>query len=246
MKKQIPNLITGLNAVSGAISILAALYGELWIAALCIVAGMVFDFFDGLTARLLHVKSEMGKELDSLADMVTFGLAPAVLAHFLIRDTLPAGVRTDFTGLLSGQGWLTFIPLMIPFFSAFRLAKFNLDTRQSASFLGLPVPAHALYWVSLIFALRFLPETYALYFANTWVLAASVLILSILLVSELPMFSLKIGGWGWRENRLRYTYLGVIALIAGTAGKAVILCLVPLYILFCAVNALALFVKKKS
>ncbi|MDR1757304.1 MAG: CDP-diacylglycerol--serine O-phosphatidyltransferase [Culturomica sp.] len=244
MKKQIPNLITGLNAVSGALSVFAALYGELWIAALFIVAGMVFDFFDGWTARLLHVKSEMGKELDSLADMVTFGFAPAVLAHFLIRDTLPAGVEIDFYGLLSGRGWLAFIPLLIPFFSAFRLAKFNLDTRQSVTFLGLPVPANALYWVSLVFAVRFLPEIYALYFANIWVLAASVVILSILLVSELPMFSLKIGGWSWRENKLRYTYLGVIIVIALTAGKAVVLCLVPLYILFCAVNALALVIKK--
>ena len=244
MKKHIPNLITGLNAISGTMAVLAAVYGELWIAALFILAGMIFDFFDGLAARLLHVKSEMGKELDSLADILTFGLAPAVLAHFLIRDVLPAGGPSGFGELFSGWNLLALVPVFIPFFSAFRLAKFNLDVRQSSSFIGLPVPAHALYWVSLVFAARFLPEMYSLYFANVWVLVASVLVLSVLLVSELPMFSLKIAGWSWQDNKLRYIYLGVILVIALTVGRGVVLCLIPLYILFCAVGALASVIRK--
>ncbi len=238
MRKHIPNLITGLNAASGAMAVFMALYGRIEWAACFIIAGMVFDFFDGMVARLLHVKSEMGKELDSLADVITFGVAPALLAHLLILDLLfPEGMGS-LALLTAYERIVLFSPLLIPVFSAFRLAKFNLDTRQSVSFIGLPVPAHALFWVGLVFARVKVPLLYQLFFGNIWVLALCVLILSILLISELPMFSLKITGFSWRANKVVYLYFLTILILAVCFGWAVLLFVIPLYILYCAVKAL--------
>lgn len=238
MRKHIPNLITGLNAASGAMSVFMALYGRIEWAACFIIAGMVFDFFDGMVARLLHVKSEMGKELDSLADVITFGVAPALLAHLLILDLLfPEGMGS-LALLTVYERIILFSPLLIPVFSAFRLAKFNLDTRQSVSFIGLPVPAHALFWVGLVFARVKVPLLYQLFFGNIWVLALCVLILSILLISELPMFSLKITGFSWRANKVVYLYFLTLLILAVCFGWAVLLFVIPLYILYCAVKAL--------
>lgn len=238
MKKHIPNFLTGMNVVSGMMAVFMGMYGNLEMAAIFILIGMVFDFFDGMVARLLHVKSELGKELDSLADVVSFGVAPAILAHLLMKDVLfggHAGCIRDLS--LVGQ-ILVFVPLLIPFFSAFRLAKFNLDKRQTMSFIGMPVPAHALFWVGLVFASLYIPEVYAVLFGNIWVLAAGVVILSLLLVSELPMFSLKITDFSWKANYIRYIYFLCLLLIAVFFGLSVILCVIPLYILFCAVDAL--------
>ena len=244
MKKHIPNLITGLNALSGSVALFIAMYGYAELAAVFILLGMFFDFFDGLTARLLLVKSEMGKELDSLADIISFGVAPAFLAHLLLRDIVFMGGEGNILDVGIGQQFLLFSPVLIPFFSAFRLAKFNLDVRQSHSFIGMPVPAHALFWVALIFAARYLPEIYAAFFGNAWVLVACIIILSLLLISELPMFSLKISGWGWKENKIQYLYFLTLIGIALIGGLSVILFIIPLYILFCVVNALINVVKR--
>lgn len=238
MKKHIPNLLTGLNVVSGTLAVFAAMYGRIELAAVFVLSGMVFDFFDGLAARLLHVKSEMGKELDSLADIVSFGVAPAVLAHVLIRNVLTENAAVETEALPMVSRLLMYVPLVIPFFSAYRLAKFNLDTRQTVSFIGMPVPAHALFWVGLVFAARYIPEVYTVLFGNAWVLAICAVILSLLLVSELPMFSLKISGFAWKANRIRYIYFLTLATVAILFGGAVIISIVPLYILFCAVAAL--------
>ena len=153
MKKHIPNLITSMNVVSGTFSIFMTMYGRLELAAGLILVAMVFDFFDGLTARLLHVKSEMGKELDSLADMVSFGVAPALLAHFLILAILPGQDMEYWAEWTVSMKIMLFFPLLIPAFSAYRLAKFNLDIRQATSFIGMPTPANALFWVSLVFGI---------------------------------------------------------------------------------------------
>ncbi len=238
MRKHIPNLITGLNAASGAMAVFMALYGQMVWAACFILVGMVFDFFDGMVARLLHVKSEMGKELDSLADVISFGVAPGLLAHLLMRDLLLPEGEMNIHVLPLYQQILLFVPLLIPVFSAFRLAKFNLDTRQSVSFIGLPVPAHALFWVGLVFARVKVPVLYQAFFGNIWVLALCVLILSVLLVSELPMFSLKISGFGWAANKVVYIYFLTLLVLAVCFGWAVLLFVIPLYILYCAVRAL--------
>ena len=138
MRKQIPNLITCMNVISGTLAIFLAMYGLLTAAAILILVGMVFDFFDGMTARLLHVKSEIGKELDSLADMVSFGVAPAILAYFLIVRELPGGDFLHFATWTLGQQITAVMPVVIAPFSAYRLAKFNLDVRQATSFIGMP------------------------------------------------------------------------------------------------------------
>ena len=225
MRKQIPNLITCMNVISGTLAIFLAMYGLLTAAAILILVGMVFDFFDGMTARLLHVKSEIGKELDSLADMVSFGVAPAILAYFLIVRELPGGDFLHFATWTLGQQITAVMPVVIAPFSAYRLAKFNLDVRQATSFIGMPTPANALFWVCLVFG-------------KPGVLASSAFILSILLISELPMFSLKISGFGWRENKIRYCYFICLIISAGIWGKGILIFIIPLYILFSVVEAL--------
>lgn len=231
MKKHIPNLITSLNVTSGALAIFMAIYGHMELAAALILVAMIFDFFDGFAARLLHVKSEMGKELDSLADMVSFGLAPTILAHFLMLAVLPGNSISCFSEWTVWQKIMFFCPLVIPGFSAYRLAKFNLDIRQSMSFIGVPTPANALFWVSLVFGAAYMPDIYQYLFGNVTVLGFSAVILSVLLISELPMFSLKVTGFSWKENKIRYVYFVSLIVVGCVWGKAVILFIIPVYIL---------------
>ena len=219
IKRQIPNLITLCNLGCGVLSILAAIaYQAPTQAALLICLGLLFDFFDGMTARLLSVSSPMGKELDSLADVVTSGVAPAAILFSLCYWSL------EYLGLR----WLLVLFLLIPLFAAYRLAKFNLDTRQSQSFLGLPVPSQALVWVGL--ALSKWPE--AIFFDSSvqsciqpvvtangqWIALAIVelsLVLDVLMVSELPLFSLKFNfkDLCWKTNSVQYIFLIVCAVI---------------------------------
>jgi CDP-diacylglycerol--serine O-phosphatidyltransferase len=227
-----------MNVMSGACSIFLAMYGYLMEAALLILLAMVFDFFDGFAARLLHAKSDIGKELDSLADVVSFGVAPAVLAHFLMLRSLSGGTMEYFGTWNWGEKAMLFTPLLMPAFSAYRLAKFNLDVRQTTSFIGLPTPANALFWVALVFGCFFVPNWYGCLFDQVYVLGGCVLLLSVLLVSELPMFSLKVKGLGWKENQVRYLYFLLLALLAFCLGKAVVMLVIPLYILWAVIQAL--------
>ncbi|MDR0765420.1 MAG: CDP-diacylglycerol--serine O-phosphatidyltransferase [Odoribacteraceae bacterium] len=230
MKKHLPNLVTCLNATCGAAAIFLVLHERVLLAAALVLLAMLFDFLDGLLARLLRVTSAMGKELDSLADVVSFGVVPALLAHVLIRDALPADAR--WTSVLP------YLPVIIPAFSAYRLAVFNLDTRQDHSFRGMPTPAHALFWVSLLFARHHAPCLYDATWGNPWLLAACVLFFSVLLISGLPMFSLKIVSFAWASNRWLYSYL-ILALLALLVFRAIAVSfLVPLYVLLAAAAAL--------
>ncbi len=230
-----------MNVISGTLAIFMAMYGHLVLAAGCIMLGMLFDFFDGMTARLLHVKSDIGKELDSLADVVSFGVAPAVLAHFLMLKILPGGCMDYFSEWTLWEQMMVCTPILIPAFSAYRLAKFNLDTRQTISFIGMPTPANALFWTGLVFGDTFSPALYNVLFANVTALGICAVILSILLISELPMFSLKISGFSWRENKVRYGYLMALTVCGCIGGMAVFFLIVPLYILF---SLFALFIRQ--
>ncbi len=197
IKRQIPNLITLCNLGCGVLSVFAAIaYQEPTQAALLICIGILFDFFDGLTARLLGVSSPMGKELDSLADVVTSGVAPAAILYQL----------TEQTFINYGTQWMALFFLLIPLFAAYRLAKFNLDTRQSHSFLGLPVPSQALVWVGV--ALTFERP-------SAIVILIVSLLLDVLMVSELPLFSLKFNfkDLSWKTNSVQYIFLIVCAVI---------------------------------
>lgn len=194
IKRHIPNTITCCNLISGCVATYWALCGVYDIALLFIVIGAVFDFFDGMSARLLGVSSPIGKELDSLADDITFGFAPsAILFDFLKQhaDQLPCY-------------YLIYAAFIMAAFSALRLAKFNLDERQALGFIGLPTPANALFWSSLIAGagdcLDSLPYV-------TYILLAGMLLNCYLLVSEIPMFALKFKHWGWKGNEIKYFFI---------------------------------------
>ncbi len=191
-KLQVPNLITGMNLFSGSISLVYAFDNQLETAFYLILLAAVFDFFDGFAARLLNAKSEIGKELDSLADVVSFGVAPAAIMFVFFQSKMELFELNSFS-------FLPFIVFLIPVFSAFRLAKFNIDTRQTESFLGLPTPANALFIGSYVFLPNFFNIAHHPIF-----LSIVVMLMSILLISEIPMFSLKIKSFKLKENVERY------------------------------------------
>ncbi len=197
MKKNIPNIITCCNLISGCIAVVCALSGSSLMALCWIVIGAAFDFCDGLTARLLNVSSPIGKELDSLADDVTFGVAPSAMLFYELSVM-------DYPGMLEPlRDWIPYSAFIMAAFSALRLAKFNLDERQTTSFIGLPTPANALFWGSLIAgSSRFLESSPYMSVA----MIAVILCFCYLLVSEIPMFSLKFKHWGWKGNEVKYIY----------------------------------------
>ena len=196
--KQIPNSITCCNLICGGIATYFAFGGNPSMSFLFIVLGAVFDFFDGMTARLLGVSSPIGKELDSLADNVTFGLAPtAMVFHQLTLAEYPAALQPV-------QEYIPFVAFLISAFSAMRLAKFNLDERQTTSFIGLPTPANALFWCSLLVGM----SDYLATLQYTWIiLIVLVFLSSIMLVAEIPMFALKFKNLSWKDNKVRYIFI---------------------------------------
>lgn len=203
VKQHIPNTFTCCNLLSGAVAVVMAFEGHFTWAFLLIILGALFDFCDGGLARLLGVSSPIGKELDSLADLVTFGLAPSMM--------LVQTIRLETLNSTYDWGYWPLVCLLMAAFSALRLAKFNVDTRQTDSFIGLATPANAIFWASLIAAWPKLPS-YA-----EWVPFAMVAVMLLscwLLVSEVPFFSLKFHNFSWRENRTRYIFLiGCVLLI---------------------------------
>lgn len=208
VKKHIPNTITCLNLCSGCIACTMAFQGDFYMAAWFVVLAAVFDFFDGFAARLLHAYSNIGKDLDSLADVVSFGVAPGMVLFYLLRNSLMGPEH-----VISYVPYLAFV---IPAFSALRLAKFNNDERQTISFIGLPVPANALFWVSAVCATQQLvAENVILYTVLALVMA---IITSLLLVSEIPMFSLKIKSLSLKGNELRYILLACAVLFVALWG----------------------------
>ena len=211
MKKHIPNTITCCNLISGCIATYYAFLGDFTLALLFIIIGAVFDFFDGMSARLLGVSSPIGKELDSLADDITFGFAPSAIV---------------FSYLCTFHIHLPFVPFLafiMAAFSALRLAKFNLDERQALGFIGLPTPANALFWGSLICGLQ---EHGFVFDGLEWVILIGTFISSYLLIAEIPMFALKFKHWGWKGNEIKYIFVLScipLLLILGISGFAAII-----------------------
>ena len=188
LSSYIPNIITCCNLTAGSLAVIMALRGTFEQAAIFILIAAVCDFLDGLSARLLHAYSDMGKELDSLSDLISFGLAPGLMVYALLNDylLLPYG----------NLEYLAYIALLIPVAGGIRLAKFNIDDRQTSSFIGLPIPANALFWIGVCFA-----DT------RDWhpvIILALIVLFSYLMVSNLPMFSLKASNLSWSNNKLRY------------------------------------------
>ena len=224
MKKQIPNLITVLNLLCGCLAILYVVSGDLVISSFLVIAGMFFDFFDGLVARLLHVQSKLGVQLDSLADMVSFGVVPGLMMFQLLNKSLmPQELRTGFEATETlkefepGMSFIPFIGMLIIIASAYRLAKFNIDTRQSDNFIGLPTPANTLLIISLplIFHYQYSPFLERVIF-NHWFLIALTIVSSLLLNAEIKLFSLKFKSWNFNANQVRYIFLAlsIAAIIA--------------------------------
>jgi CDP-diacylglycerol---serine O-phosphatidyltransferase len=210
--KHIPNTITSLNLASGCASVIFAFDGNYTVASYLILLAAVFDFFDGFAARLLKAYSPVGKELDSLADVVSFGVAPGMIIYKFMHDLCETAAYPE---------WLSWFALLIPVFSALRLAKFNIDERQSSSFLGLPTPANGLFWS---FGLAFFPENLVDVKICPFLLILAIVIFSWLLICEIPMFSLKFKNYIWNKNRLRYIYLAIsliLIIIFGFAGISV-------------------------
>jgi len=223
MKKHIPNLLTCCNAFFGAISIVFAFRGFLETAALLIFAAAIFDFLDGFLARLLKVKSTIGADLDSLSDVISFGLAPATI-FYLWMDFC-------FTNLMPELQFfpLTILPyfafIIVPF-SAYRLAKFNNDENQEHEFYGLATPANAFFIAFLPFAAEHLPLL-----GNFWILLGIAFVSSILLISEFPMFSLKFSTYNFKNNRVRYLFLFLSAFLLVAFKLAAFPLIILLYIL---------------
>jgi CDP-diacylglycerol-serine O-phosphatidyltransferase len=217
IKKHIPNTITCCNLVSGCVAIAYAFSGNIELSFTWIIIGAVFDFFDGMSARLLNVSSPIGKELDSLADIVTFGVAPSTILFSELSVMSYPAILEPLRSILP------FTAYIMAAFSALRLAKFNLDERQALGFIGLPTPANALFWGSLIIgAGKWLEATPFMVFF----LLGGILISSWLMVSEIPMFALKFKEWGWKGNQVKYIFLlTCIPLLAifGLTGLAIII-----------------------
>ena len=215
--RHIPNTVTCCNLFSGCIASVMAFNAEYDMAILFIIIGAVFDFFDGMLARLLSVSGPMGKELDSLADDITFGFAPSAIVFSLLKEV-------DYPEfLLPISDIVPYFAFIIAVFSALRLGKFNIDPRQSSSFIGLPTPANALFWGSLVVGghdFLISPSFNALY------LIILIIFMSWLLISEIPMFSLKFKSLSWKKNKISYIFLIVsipLLLFLGISGFAAVI-----------------------
>lgn len=198
LKKHLPNAITCANLFSGCIGIVFAFQGNLIAAAYAIFLSAIFDFFDGLASRVLKSFSGIGKDLDSLADMVSFGVLPAVIMYQLLLQAHQIDNISTY---------LNFIAFLIPVFSALRLAKFNIDTRQSENFIGLPTPANAILIASFPLIIDHHNRYFTPYLINPYILSVFIIIMCSLLVAEMPMMSLKFKNKDFNENIFRYLLL---------------------------------------
>lgn len=264
----IPNLFTASNMLCGIIAILFSVSGRIDLAPFAIYLGAILDFFDGFLARKLNQQGELGKQMDSLADMVTFGVAPGVMMMVLLSNFANSYVLTNngsslaFNyGLqfnvwlqsvihLSPTSFLPFIALLIPFFSIFRLAKFNIDTRQSDSFIGLNTPANTIFFTSFPLLLFFYEGNlsfageFTRSFVTPSVMVPLIIIMSLLLVSEIPFFSFKFKHFKWKGNELRFLFLITCGILIPTMLVWSIPIIILLYILLSVVENL--FIKKQT
>lgn len=221
--QHIPNALTCLNLFFGCIAVWLAFQGNFTGMLLAVAASAAFDFLDGLAARSLNAYSPLGKELDSLADIISFGLVPGAAVFFMLSQA-------------DCNYYLRFVGFIIPVFSALRLAKFNLDERQSSSFIGFPTPANGIFWCGLAYA-------YSAFFIQQPILLVTLaLLFSLLLVSEIPMFSLKLKGFSWSNSSVQYVFvLGCIVLLVLFRLNSI-----PYFIVWYIVLSVFLFVVKRK
>ena len=226
----VPNTITAMNLLSGVIATIIAVKGEIGLAALLIIIASVFDFLDGMAARLLHSYSEIGKQLDSLADAVSFGVAPASIMINM------AGNTDSMINIYIVYA----VILLIPVAGVFRLAKFNIDTRQSESFLGLPIPANAIFFASLaLVVVHGGFQGVNSLITNHFFMMAAAIIFSWLMISEIPMFSLKVKHLKWEGNQLRVIFIALCLVLFITLKLYALPFIIIFYILLSVLNGFA-------
>jgi CDP-diacylglycerol--serine O-phosphatidyltransferase len=213
IKKHIPNSITCGNLFSGCVGIVYAFNGNLKMVAFFVLISGILDFFDGFAARLLNVKSDIGKELDSLADVISFGFLPGVILYQMLQNLQ--------------MGNLSYLGFFITIFSAVRLAKFNVDTRQNEDFIGLNTPTNTFFIISLPWLIEDFPVI-----NNAYILIAIILITSYLLVSEIKLFSLKFKGLAWDANKYKFILIIISVVLLAFIKFAAIPVILVLYILF--------------
>ncbi len=232
IKKHIPNSLTSLNLLCGTLSAVFCLYGLVQVSVLLIFAGALFDFSDGFAARALKAYSPMGKELDSLADLISFGFAPAVILHVLLKKILLGNFDANILDTNLAIQVKVLLPFLLPVFSGLRLAKFNVDTRQSESFIGLTTTATGLFLSSLGYV--FYKETGWLYtlINNQWLLLCMIPVFCFLLVSEIPMFSLKFKNYKIADNTDKYVLLIASLFFIVWQGIGGIAITIVLYVIF--------------
>ena len=210
IKRNIPNIITLSNLFCGLLAILYAFGGHLNIAGGFIILGAFFDFFDGLIARLLKVSGEFGKQFDSLADLITFGVAPGIIVFQLL---FLLETNAFFNPFEAWESRTAYSASYIPYI-ALRLAKFNIDTRQTDSFIGLPTPANALFFIAIPLMMHFQPDHFLLeYITNTKVLLAIIILLCLFMISEIPLLALKFNNPSWADNKMRFIFIILSALL---------------------------------
>lgn len=240
MKKQIPNIITTTSLVLASWSIPLIFEGRMDLACYLLIGSCFCDFFDGFSARLLKVSNPLGEQLDSLVDMVAFGVAPGILTYkyiLLLQENHP-------TALFADLPWLSYIAFLIPIMSAFRLAKFNVDTRQTTGFFGLATPANASFYIYIVI-LYLYPDLPMLLPANGLInklisspgfIAGLTVFLSIMMVVNVPMFSLKFKNLKWKDNEIRFSFIGMWAVLMFLINIAAIPLIGTLYILWSVVT----------
>ncbi len=221
IRRNIPNALTCGNLLCGCIGVVEAFHNNLILSCLLIGVALIFDFLDGFIARLLKVTSPIGRDLDSLADMVTFGLLPSIIMYQLLMQSIP-----DLFGI-----WKAYAAFVIAIFSAIRLAKFNNDPRQSDSFIGVPTPANAM----LIASLPLIVHTESAFWKEIIINTTNLLILSALmsyaLIMELPLIALKFKNFGWKGNESRFFLIGITVLLLTTLKFLAVPAILIVYVL---------------
>ena len=232
MKKNIPHIITSINLFCGCCALACVFYSQFFQAFLFLFVGAWADYFDGMAARILNVKSELGKELDSLADMVSFGVVPGAIIYMLLVRGLDKNFQ-EFPQYLILAALPAFI---ITVFAALRLAKFNLDTRQSENFIGLNTPSCTIFTVGLMLMYHY--DSYGLreFVISPFLLYPTILVLSYLLIAELPMFSFKFKNFKWAGNESRFIFVLLSILFLVIFREVAFSLIIMLYVLFAVIN----------
>lgn len=234
IRQYIPNTLTVLNLLCGLISLIMTFEGNYVYASILIFMAGVFDFMDGNAARMLKAYSELGKQLDSLADVVSFGVAPGIMVFRMMSDQCAGSCN-----VLEQMHITPYFAMLIPICSALRLAKFNIDLRQEVNFIGLPTPANAIFFASIPLVLYVQPGLFSLiqfdflvtFFSNTRILTILTIFFSYLLISEFKIFSMKFKNMAWNGNQLRYIFLISSVVLFALFSLSAIPIIIVLYVL---------------